>query len=140
MTPWRLVDSNTADCRPATGPWQSGAPPLEPYMNPARPPARQSLFRHHKRVLPCCCGLAAKVAKEMGVSQDIVCLGSPANPLQPAPSERASIGLPQDSCFGSPRQSWGNSYAAWTEHGKRCQDRPTGGKFPHGLRETTKDL
>ena len=61
----------------------------------------------------------------MGVSREVVRLGSPANPLQPAPSERASIGQPQDNGFGSPRQAWGHSYAAWTERGRRGQDRAT---------------
>ena len=41
------------------------------------------------------------------------------------PQKRALIGQPQDSRFGSLRQTWRHSYAAWTDHGRRGQDRAT---------------
>ena len=86
MTFWILVDSNTGECRLPTGdrPLAELRSPAGPYINPATATRQSVPLRHHKRVLPCCSSLAAWVAKEIGVSWEVVRLRSPANTLQPA--------------------------------------------------------
>ena len=116
VTPWRLVDSNTANRDP--GPWQSGAPPLEPYINPALAtsqsvPAETS----HEAHFP-----AAMIG---GGGQRRDATGKLFTPARPLLSNL----LPQNAPQSASRRDGMLTHIAWTERGRR-----------DGLRGSTMEL